>query len=111
MIKILPALPLFLAFWSMQVGAVLLYSVPEKYQPWNIAAFVTATAMVVPSMLILKEIYKTMPPAVAYGIGIGGAFLIAQIVLALVFKSNFTPLQYTGVGLAAGGMMLVAVRI
>ncbi|MBI4976839.1 MAG: hypothetical protein HZC28_05120 [Spirochaetes bacterium] len=110
-IKLFPALPLLIIFWAMQVSSVLLYSIPEKYKPWNIAGFIAATAIVIPSMFVLKEMYKIIPPAIAYGIGIGGAFLIAQLILALAFKSNFTMLQYAGIVIAAGGMMLVAIKI
>lgn len=52
-------------------------------------------------------LYKEINPNVALGIATGGAFLITQIVLFLVFKTKVSPMQWAGVIAVVIGMMVM----
>jgi hypothetical protein len=44
---------------------------------------------------------------VALAIGGGGAFLVVQIALAIIFRSQVTPVTAIGILAIAGGMIMV----
>jgi hypothetical protein len=49
-----------------------------------------------------------MNPNVALGICFGGAFLVAQVAIALVFRSGISTIQYMGIAAITAGMILLA---
>jgi hypothetical protein len=53
-------------------------------------------------MLMLEP---PMHPNIGLGLGAGGAFLLGQIALALLFRSSLSPLQLVGVAAILGGMV------
>jgi len=53
-------------------------------------------------------IYKAINPNVALGIATGGAFLLCQVVLTMVFKSKVAPVQWAGITAIVVGMIVLA---
>lgn len=95
-------------FWGMQVVAQLLFkwgSISDSRWLWG---FFGGHLFGVSSIWILMLLYKTMNPNVALGICLGGAFLMAQVTLALVFRSSISPIQYGGIAAISIGMILLA---
>jgi len=98
-----------LVFWAMQVATHLLYKwgsdTPGRWA-WG---FFGGHAFGISSVIFLMLLYKTMNPNVALGICLGGAFLLAQLALALVYRSGLDAIQYLGVMAITAGMILLAV--
>ena len=53
-------------------------------------------------------VYKALNPNIALGICGGGSFLLAQLALALVFKSPVSAMQWGGVAAIVVGMVMLA---
>jgi len=53
-------------------------------------------------------LYKTMNPNVVLGIATGGAFLFAQVAMAVLFRSQLSFAQYFGLTAIIVGMMFLA---
>lgn len=98
----------FVLFWGMQCAAVLLFTWAELGSRFKLGAFVVASILAFTSMHVLNQLYKSIPVNIAYGIGIGVAFLLAQGALALVFRTGMTAVQWIGVAVIAGGILMVA---
>lgn len=95
-------------FWLIQatvsVGFKLSSDQPQRFWLW----FCAAHAIGVPSLWLLVQVYKHMNPAVAFGLGMGGAFLASQIALFVVFRPPVSLTQWLGVLAICGGMMMLA---
>jgi multidrug transporter EmrE-like cation transporter len=95
-------------FWAMQIVAALSFkhgSMPAaSWALW----FVIGNLFGASSIWFLMELYKTMNVNVAMGIAIGGAFLLAQLSTALVFKSPLSFVQYVGLVAITGGMYAIS---
>jgi small multidrug resistance pump len=100
----------FLTFWAMQVGAVLLFTYGGRYPEHSLKALLIGNAIAVPSIYFLMKLYGLMNVNVAYGVAIGGAFLIAQVMIALVFRSPLSSLQWAGIVGMCGSMLLLALK-
>lgn len=92
-------------FWIMQVGAVLLFkygaTAPGRWIPCFIAGNVLGATSTWFWMLLLKQ----MNANVALGLATGGAFLAAQVALALAFRSHLSSVQFLGIAAILGGML------
>ena len=60
------------------------------------------------SIWLLMLVYRSMNPNIALGICGGGSFLLAQLALAFVFKSDISVTQWGGVAAIFVGMILLA---
>ncbi|MGD0282536.1 MAG: hypothetical protein ABSB95_09260 [Dissulfurispiraceae bacterium] len=100
-----------LVFWMMQVIAQVFFkwgSVSESRWLWG---FIGGNLFGFSSIWLLMLIYKAINPNIALGISAGGAFLLSQFALSVVFRTKVAPLQWAGVlaivvgiiALAAGG--------
>lgn len=96
------------SFWLIQavvsVGFKLSSDQPNRFWLW----FCSAHAIGVPSLWLLVQVYKQMHPSVAFGLGMGGAFLLSQVALFLVFKPSVSMVQWVGVVAICGGMVMLA---
>lgn len=109
--KITPSMVFyFLIFWFMQVIAVLIFTYGGRYPEYSLQTLLLGNAIAVPSIYFLMKLYGLMSVNVAYGTGIGGAFLIAQVMISLVFRSPLSPWQWLGVVSMFGGMLLLAIK-
>jgi len=106
---VLPKLVLLVVvFWSMQVAANLLFkwgTVAPGRWAWG---FFGGHLFGVTSIAFMMLLYRTMNPNVAQGICLGGSFLLAQVALALVYRSSLGPAQYAGILAMTVGMVLLA---
>jgi len=96
-------------FWAMQVVAQVLFkwgSTSESRWLWG---FFGGNLFGFSSIWLLMVVYKTINPNIALGIATGGAFLLSQIALALVFKAKVTAMQWAGIVAIMAGMMALAV--
>jgi multidrug transporter EmrE-like cation transporter len=99
---------LILLFWAMQVACTLSFkwgSTQDSRQLWG---FIAGNLFGVSSTWILIMLYKTMHPNVAFGICMGGMFLVCQLAIALVFKSQISAIQYLGIFAITAGILLIA---
>ena len=90
-------------FWAMQIVAALMFkygsTTPERW--WT--GFIVGNLFGMTSIWFMMQLYKSMNPNVAMGLAVGGAFLLGQIALAVVFPSKLNMQQfiYQGAGLAS----------
>ncbi len=108
-----------LMFWAMQVVAMLLFkwgsNTPGRWA-WG---FFGGHLFGVSSMVFLMSLFKMLNPNVAMGICLGGAFLMSQIALAVVYRPELSLLQYAGIltitigisMLSFGGSVRITVEI
>lgn len=59
------------------------------------------------STWLLMLLYETMNVNVAFGIGFGGAFLLAQMALAVLFRSRLSWVQSGGLVAMTAGMLML----
>lgn len=97
-----------LVFWVMQVIANLLFKWGSDTPGRWAVGFFCGHLFGVSSIAFLMLLYKTMNPNIALGICLGGAFLAAQVTLAVVYRSSLTPIQYTGILAITIGMIMLA---
>ena len=97
-------------FWAMQAIAALAFkygSMAATHTGW-VVWFLVGNAFGASSIWFVMLLYRTMNANVAMGLCFGGAFLIAQLALALVFRSPLSPLQYGGLLAITVGMYLLS---
>ncbi len=99
---------LIAVFWGMQVIALLLFKWGSTADHRWLWGFFGGHSFGVSSIWFLMLLYKTMNPNVAMGICMGGAFLFAQLAMALVFRSALSAVQYFGVLAIAVGILLLS---
>lgn len=95
-------------FLSLQTGAHLLFkwgSASPRLFWWGICL---GNALGILSTVILTRLYKIMPAALAVAIGIGGTFLLIQLVMFIVYREPLTPWALLGLALIFTGILLVA---
>jgi multidrug transporter EmrE-like cation transporter len=98
-----------LAFWCMQAIAQIFFKWGSATPGRWLYGFFGGHAFGVSSIWLLMLLYRTMNPNVALGLGIGGGFLLAQVVVAALFHSRVSLLQCAGIlAIAAGMLMLTA---
>jgi len=94
-------------FWAMQVIAQLFFkwgSAPQSRWLWG---FFAGNLFGFSSIWLLMLMYKAINPNIALGIGTAGAFLLSQLMLALVFKSKLTTAQWVGIIAITVGMIVL----
>lgn len=97
-----------LIFWLMQVIAQVLFkwgSMSESRWVWG---FLGGNIFGFSSIWLLMLMYKAINPNVALGIATGGAFLLSQVALVVVFKSRVAPAQWVGIAAIVIGMIVLA---
>ncbi len=93
----------------MQVIAQVLFKWGSSADSRWFVGFLVGNLFGFSSIWLLMLIYKEMNPNIALGIAAGGAFLLSQIVLWLIFKSNVALTQWIGIIAIALGMVALAV--
>jgi multidrug transporter EmrE-like cation transporter len=96
-------------FWALQIVANIFFKWGSDGTLKWISGFALGHTFGITSMAVLMVIYKTMNPNIAFGVGMGGAFLLSQVALAFVFKTDLSVVQYIGIGTVVVGMTLLAV--
>lgn len=94
-------------FWAMQVVAQVFFKWGSTSEPRWLWGFLGGNLFGFSSIWLLMLLYKEINPNVALGIATGGAFLITQVVLFLVFKTEVAPMQWAGVAAIVFGMIVM----
>lgn len=103
-----PLNSLYLAlFWSFQIVAHLLFKYGADHPPKFWACFFVGHAFGVTSVIFMMTMYKTQHANVVNGLCFGGAFLLAQIALAMAYHTGMTPVQTAGVLVMTAGMVML----
>jgi multidrug transporter EmrE-like cation transporter len=95
-------------FLLFQVAANLLFkwggTAPQRYW-WG---FVFGNAVGMTSILFLIGMYRTLPAATVVAIASGGAFLMVQLALYLVYREALYPAAVAGMILIFVGILMTA---
>lgn len=95
-------------FWIMQVIAQLFFKWGSATDARWIWGFLGGNLFGFSSIWLLMLMYKTMNPNIALGIATGGALLLSQIIMFMVFNSKVAPLQWVGIVAIAVGMIALS---
>jgi len=95
-------------FWAMQVVAQILFKWGSAHSSYWLWGFFLGNFFGMSSIWFLMLIYKMINPNIALGIAFGGAFLLSQLALALIFKSKINFLAWVGIVMMTVGMILLA---
>jgi len=96
-------------FWVMQVVAQVLFKWGSVTESRWFLGFLGGNLFGFFSIWLLMLVYKEIHPNVALGLAFGGAFLFAQMALALVFRSGITAMQWLGIIMMVIGIITLAV--
>ena len=100
---------LFLAgFWVAQAIVVVLFKCGSDAPGLWVLFFVAGNAIGVGSAALWMAALKRGSGNIATGLAVGGAFLLQQIALVLVFRGNLTLVQVAGIAAIVGGMLCLA---
>ncbi len=94
-------------FWSFQIVANLMFKYGAVHPPRQVVSFIGGHLFGVTSIIFMMIMYKTLHTNVVNGLCFGGAFLLAQIALAVAYRTGMTPVQMTGVLVMTVGMALL----
>ena len=95
-------------FLLFQVIANLLFkwgSTDPAYYWWG---FALGNAIGVTSIIFMLGMYRAMPAAAVIAVGVGGTFLLNQIVMNLVFREKLSPAAVAGLVLILIGILMTA---
>jgi small multidrug resistance pump len=97
-------------FWTMQVIAQVIFKYGSITKGVWLTSFIVGNVFGASSIWLLMLLYKYMNVNIALALSMGGAFLLTQIVLALVFHSNISFLQTIGIFLISSGMFMIVIK-
>ena len=85
-------------------------SLPIKVYPWAIAAGVSIGIAEIMYFYLFRESTtgKSIPASVAIPLIVGGTILIVASLSYLLFNERLSWVQWSGVGIAVGGLVLLA---
>ena len=95
-------------FCAMQVIAQLLFKWGSVSDGHWLSGFLGGNLFGFSSIWLLMLVYKSMNPNIALGICSGVSFLLAQMALAVVFKSDISLTQWGGIAAIIIGIFLLA---
>ncbi len=95
-------------FWLMQVVAQLFFKWGSGCEARWIWGFLAGNLFGFSSIWLLMLMYKSMNPNIALGIATGGALLLSQVVIFLVFNSKVSAMQWAGIIAIAVGMIALS---
>jgi len=97
---------LFLAgFWVAQAIVVVLFKYGAMEPDCLIACYVVGNVIGVSSAVLWMAALKRGSGNIATGLAVGGAFLMQQIALVLVYRGTLTLVQDIGIAAIVGGML------
>ncbi len=95
-------------FLIFQVAANLLFkwgSLAPRFFWWG---FGFGNLIGVTSIIFMISMYRLMPAALVMAVGTGGAFLLNQIAVALVYHERISMFGYVGIALIFTGILMTA---
>jgi len=97
-----------LVFWAMQVFITLAFKWGSTSKKRWLPGFIVGNVVGISSTWILMLLFERMNANIGYGLGFGGAFLLAQLAIAFVFRSRLSATQYAGLIAITVGMYFLA---
>jgi multidrug transporter EmrE-like cation transporter len=98
----------FLAAWLLQTVALVTLKYGSMAAARWLPCFILGNIPAVTATWFMMLLCTRLNANVALGLAGGGGFLFSQVVIAAVFRSHLTPLQYLGIFAIAGGMAMLA---
>jgi len=102
------ASPLFLIYWAMQTIAAVAFKWGTTADGRWLPMFIFGNAVGASSIWFMMLLYRHLHPNIVLGVCVGGAFLCAQISVAILFHSQLNIVQCFGLASITAGMMLLA---
>ena len=96
-------------FWAMQVVAQVFFKLGSTAPSRWLVCFVLGNVFGASSIWFQMMLYKRLNPNLALALAGGGAFVCAQLGLALIYHSRPTLVQWLGLSVVAVGMVLATV--
>ena len=96
-------------FWLMQAAVHVIFKYGGMHSKYYLACFIVANVIGVSSTLLLIQLYKNMSPPLVLGLGIGGSFLAAQLVMAICYQYRINVLQWVAISAIVTGIFILAV--
>ena len=96
------------AFWIIYVAAHLLFKLGSTSASRWAPCFIIGSSLGVACSFVLMKNHTLMNPNVAVAFCLGGGFLLAQVALAVVFRSTLSFAQCVGILAITVGMGLLA---
>ena len=97
------------AFWGMQVLSQLCLKWGSTTSSRWLWGFAGGNIFGLTSVFMLMLAYKSMNPNTAFGVCTGGAFILSQLMLSILFRSELTSVQWAGLGMTTMGMIIFVV--
>jgi small multidrug resistance pump len=95
-------------FWIAQTAVAVLFkygtTAPARWMP----CFLAGNIIGISSTWLWMMLVKQRNVNVVTGLTVGGAFLLQQVVLVLVYRSQLSTLQVAGIGAIVAGMLCLA---
>jgi multidrug transporter EmrE-like cation transporter len=102
---------LLTVFWIWQAIAQVFFKYGSMAQSRWLPCFVLGNVFGASSIWFLMKLYSRLNPNLAMALGGGGAFLVVQCTLALVFASRPTSLHWLGYAMIGIGMGLATLNL
>jgi multidrug transporter EmrE-like cation transporter len=96
-------------FWVMYAITFVIFKFGTTKPSRKLPCFIAGNVFGVSATWVLMMLYRTMNANIALGLCLGGGFVISQLALALIFRSNLKPLQYAGALTVALGIFVMVV--
>lgn len=93
------------SFWGMQIVAQLLFKYGSLSEKQWLIGFIGGNLFGFSSIWLLMLLYREINVNIALGLAGGGSFLLSQIALSIIFKSNLTLLQWISIVIITLGMI------
>lgn len=95
-------------FWAMQVIANLFFKYGSSGEGRWATGFILGNVVGASSIYFMMRLYARMSPNLVVALASGGAFVAAQVVMALVFHTRPSLLQWGGYAAVVAGMTVAS---
>ena len=95
-------------YWTIQAIGVIVVAYAGQTEGWKVKGFVLSNLLFVISIYFLIRLCGLLQSNIAFATAIGGAFLLSQISLSIIFKTNISFMQFLGISLVFAGILLMA---
>jgi len=96
-----------IAFYILYATAFCVFKRGSMSKPAYLPCFIIGNIFGASATAVLMLLYGVMNPNLAMGLTLGGGFVIAQLIIALVFKNKLSFIQIGGAFVVAAGMFLL----
>jgi len=97
----------FIVFFALYAAAFCFFKRGSMSKRAWLPCFIIGNVFGITASAIMMILYQTMNPNLVMGLALGGGFVVAQFVIALVFRNKLTWMQMGGALVVASGMFLL----